>query len=137
MTMRQKTSPKIVKYAHKMMSAFEALSGIILSEKAPCGCKNKLQIADKRHKKHQKRLKKRKNKRKTATFQILCNLMVAATGKSRKRHETPHFCLKMPEKSKIRTKRQKCSEKSTVLPLRKLFAGGKPYSAPLDFEPLI
>lgn len=63
--------------------------------------------------------------------------MVAATEKSRKRHETPHFCLKMPEKSKIRTKRQKCSEKSTVLPLRKLFAGGKPYSAPLDFEPLI
>ena len=63
MTMCQKTSPKIVKYAHKMMSAFEALSGIRLSEKAPCGCKNKLQIADKRHKKRQKRLKKRKNKR--------------------------------------------------------------------------
>lgn len=50
MTMCQKTSPKIVKYAHKMKSVFEALAGIILSEKAPCGCKNKLQIADKRHK---------------------------------------------------------------------------------------
>ena len=137
MTTRQKTQEKTVQFAHKAEGVFTTFTGKSLSQKAICGCKNKLQIADKRHKKHQKRLKKRKNKRKTAILQILCNLTVAATDKAQKRRKTPHFRPKMPEKCKKRTARQKCSEKSAVLPSAKPFRAGKPCPALLDFAALI
>lgn len=88
-------------------------------------------------KKAEKRLKKRQNQRKIAIPQNLCNLAVAVTDKAQKRRKTPHFRPKMPEKCKKRTARQKCSEKSAVLPSAKPFRAGKPCPALLDFAALI